>query len=142
MGRAFPACTLRPSFVYRGLLPASWPRDAALVAMAAPPLDDVLATAKHAALLAGEQIIAAWQTTGVVKDTKSNATDLVTETDHRCEDMIIELLQEKYPEHSIIGEETAGSSKYQLTDGPTWTIDPIDGTTNFVHRLAAWLGKR
>ncbi|CAK0881939.1 unnamed protein product [Prorocentrum cordatum] len=84
MGRAFPACTLRPSFVYRGLLPASWPRDAALVAMAAPPLDDVLATAKHAALLAGEQIIAAWQTTGVVKDTKSNATDLVTETDHRC----------------------------------------------------------
>jgi len=99
-------------------------------------LDDVLATAKHAALLAGEQIAAAWQTRGEVKDTKSNATDLVTETDQRCEDMIIKLLREKYPEHHIIGEETAGSSKYELTDGPTWTIDPIDGTTNFVHRLA------
>ncbi|CAK0881940.1 unnamed protein product [Prorocentrum cordatum] len=102
MGRAFPACTLRPSFVYRGLLPASWPRDAALVAMAAPPLDDVLATAKHAALLAGEQIIAAWQTTGVVKDTKSNATDLVTETDHRCN------------KHASLGKQWVSKAKHSV----------------------------
>ena len=53
----------------------------------------------------------------------------------------------KFPTHKIIGEESSSSSAetgpaldgnrcgYTLTDDPTWTVDPIDGTTNFVHRL-------
>jgi len=37
---------------------------------------------------------------------------------------------------SFIGEEsTAAGVKVNLTDNPTWVIDPIDGTNNFVHRL-------
>lgn len=36
----------------------------------------------------------------------------------------------------FIGEESvAAGQKYRLTDDPTWIIDPIDGTTNFVHRF-------
>ena len=45
-------------------------------------------------------------------------------------------LKEKFPSFSLVGEETVSSSeskKVNLTDDPTWVIDPIDGTTNFVH---------
>ncbi|CAE8685132.1 unnamed protein product [Polarella glacialis] len=101
-----------------------------------PPLYEVLSVAQEAALLAGRHIQTAWVQRGEVKATKSNATDLVTETDQRCEELVIELRKSKFPGHQIIGEESAGASKYELTDAPTWTIDPIDGTTNFVHRLA------
>lgn len=54
---------------------------------------------------------------------------------HRCEQIVTEMIQAAYPGHKIIGEEAEGSNKYELTAGPTWTIDPIDGTTNFVHRI-------
>lgn len=67
---------------------------------------------------------------------KSSYADLVTETDQLVEDMLISGLKEHYPEHSFIGEEsTAPGEKCNLTDNPTWIIDPIDGTNNFVHRF-------
>ncbi|KAM7445964.1 Inositol monophosphatase 1 [Porites harrisoni] len=69
-------------------------------------------------------------------DTKSCGTDLVTETDKQVEELIIGSLKKEFPSHSFIGEETvsAGGS-CSLTNNPTWIIDPIDGTTNFVHRF-------
>ncbi|CAF4745988.1 unnamed protein product, partial [Rotaria magnacalcarata] len=43
-------------------------------------------------------------------------------------------LRESFPAHKFIGEEsTALGTKSSFTDDPTWIIDPIDGTTNFVH---------
>ncbi|XP_057680685.1 inositol monophosphatase 1-like [Corythoichthys intestinalis] len=67
---------------------------------------------------------------------KSSQVDLVTETDQRVEKLIISSIKAKFPTHSFIGEESvaAGASSV-LTDDPTWIIDPIDGTTNFVHRF-------
>ncbi|MBN3271847.1 IMPA1 monophosphatase, partial [Polyodon spathula] len=69
---------------------------------------------------------------------KSSPADLVTETDQKVESLIISSIREKFPTHSFIGEESvaAGESSI-LTDNPTWIIDPIDGTTNFVHRIRA-----
>lgn len=65
---------------------------------------------------------------------KSTPTDLVTETDHQVEELIISTLREKYPTHRFIGEESSAAGvKCELTDDPTWIIDPIDGTCNFVH---------
>ena len=64
------------------------------------------------------------------------STDLVTEADRRCEEIVAAVLRADFPSHAIIGEEGAGSGRYHLTEDPTWTIDAIDGTTNFVHRLA------
>ena len=55
----------------------------------------------------------------------------------RCEKIITEIIKAKYPDHAIIGAETVGAGKYEITAGPTWTCDPIDGTTNFVHRIPA-----
>jgi len=68
--------------------------------------------------------------------TKTSAVDLVTETDQKVEELLIKTLSAQFPDHKFIGEEsTAGGQKVELTDAPTWIIDPIDGTTNFVHRL-------
>ena len=65
--------------------------------------------------------------------TKSSAVDLVTETDQKVEKTIIEAIKKKYENHEIIGEEsTAAGKPVILTDRPTWVIDPVDGTTNFV----------
>nr|XP_020473117.1 inositol monophosphatase 1-like [Monopterus albus]XP_020473118.1 inositol monophosphatase 1-like [Monopterus albus] len=67
---------------------------------------------------------------------KSAPDDLVTETDQKVEQLIISSIREKYPTHSFIGEESvAAGAPSVLTDNPTWIIDPIDGTTNFVHRF-------
>jgi myo-inositol-1(or 4)-monophosphatase len=57
-------------------------------------------------------------------------TDLVTKTDRQSEQIIIEEIQNIFPEHGVIAEEsgsTNNDSEYQ------WIIDPLDGTTNFVH---------
>ncbi|XP_072219405.1 inositol monophosphatase 1 [Leuresthes tenuis] len=66
--------------------------------------------------------------------TKSSAVDLVTQTDQKVEQLIIQSVKEKFPTHSFIGEESvAAGEACVLTERPTWIIDPIDGTTNFVH---------
>jgi hypothetical protein len=61
--------------------------------------------------------------------------DLVTETDKACESLIFEYLKTAFPSHQLIGEETSAiDGTPELTDAPTWIVDPLDGTTNFVHR--------
>uniref|UniRef100_A0A8I3WC68 Lithium-sensitive myo-inositol monophosphatase A1 n=1 Tax=Callithrix jacchus TaxID=9483 RepID=A0A8I3WC68_CALJA len=61
---------------------------------------------------------------------KSSLVDLVTATDQKVEKNLTESRKEDF-----IGEESvAAREKSVLTDNPTWIIDPIDGTTNFVHR--------
>lgn len=55
--------------------------------------------------------------------------DFVTEVDRAAEAAIIEVLRDAYPEHAILAEESgsSGDSEY------CWIIDPLDGTTNFIH---------
>ncbi|XP_065132456.1 inositol monophosphatase 1 [Paramisgurnus dabryanus] len=65
---------------------------------------------------------------------KSSSVDLVTKTDQNVEQLIITSVKEKFPTHCFIGEESvAAGEPCVLTDSPTWIIDPVDGTTNFVH---------
>lgn len=65
---------------------------------------------------------------------KSDRIDLVTETDQEVEKMLISNLQAQFPDHKFIGEEsTAAGVPCEFTDAPTWIIDPVDGTMNFVH---------
>jgi myo-inositol-1(or 4)-monophosphatase len=63
--------------------------------------------------------------------TKSSATDFVTEVDRACEELIVKLIGAARPVDGLLGEEGASS---EGTSGLRWVIDPIDGTTNFVHR--------
>jgi len=65
---------------------------------------------------------------------KGDITDLVTETDKAVEKVIFDALKIEFPTHSFIGEESVSEgAPSKLTDEPTWIVDPIDGTTNFVH---------
>lgn len=64
---------------------------------------------------------------------KKNSADLVTDTDRAVEALISSELKARYPHVSFLGEETAAGAR--LTPAPTFIIDPIDGTINFVHRF-------
>ena len=68
-------------------------------------------------------------------ETKSSATDMVTEFDKANETLIVGGILAARPHDAIVGEEgtdTAGIS------GVDWLIDPIDGTTNFMYGLPGW----
>ncbi|XP_052398703.1 inositol monophosphatase 2 [Carassius gibelio] len=94
---------------------------------------DCLDVAVQIALRAGQVVQSAVKQEKQVSS-KSTPTDLVTEADHQVEELIISTLREKYPSHRFIGEESSAAGvKCELTDHPTWIIDPIDGTCNFVH---------
>ena len=63
---------------------------------------------------------------------KTGESNLVTNIDKASEKHIMEFIKGKYPDHSILGEEGTNiknNSEY------LWVIDPLDGTTNFAHRL-------
>ena len=65
-----------------------------------------------------------------LKIEKKGHNDFVTELDKKSEEIIKKIIHQAYPEHNILGEESGyqnGNSEY------TWIIDPIDGTTNFMH---------
>ncbi|EFN67857.1 Inositol monophosphatase [Camponotus floridanus] len=68
-------------------------------------------------------------------ETKAGDWDLVTQYDKKIEAILIDNLARRFPTHKFIGEETVSHSNFlpELTNVPTWLIDPIDGTTNFVH---------
>jgi len=98
--------------------------------------DRELEVARQAAIEAGALIKAAWNEPRQV-DEKSSAADLVTETDKKCEGAIKKILVDAFPTYTFIGEEeTAALGRVpELTDAPSWLVDPVDGTTSFVHRF-------
>lgn len=66
-------------------------------------------------------------------ETKSSPDDLVTEMDRKIEQFFFHKVKESFPDHSFLGEE-GGGEKALTKEGVLWIIDPIDGTTNFVHQ--------
>lgn len=66
--------------------------------------------------------------------------DFVTNYDHKIEKIFIDGLSREFPDHKIIAEETVHTMEKmpKLTDAPTWLIDPIDGTINFMHLFPSY----
>ena len=68
-----------------------------------------------------------------------NGTELVTEADRRCQQIIIDRIRETFPDHGFIAEEGDGGRlfKHPPRGKPAiwWVIDPIDGTNNFAHGI-------
>ncbi len=65
--------------------------------------------------------------------------DLVTEIDEEAQSIIIGLLRESFPEYGFLAEEGAYSAANRTDEeGLRWIIDPIDGTTNFIHGAAPY----
>ena len=102
--------------------------------------EDILLKTKELVLKAGEKVKEAFESREIInssiEDKDSNPTDLVTAVDKNVENFLFSSLKEIYPSFSLVGEETVSASeskKVNLTDNPTWVIDPVDGRTNFVH---------
>ncbi len=68
-----------------------------------------------------------------VKVTEKNPNDFVTEVDQAAEQAIIEILKTAYPDHAILAEESGASVNLHDDNENVWIIDPLDGTTNFIH---------
>ncbi|KAK7748626.1 hypothetical protein SLS53_000647 [Cytospora paraplurivora] len=81
---------------------------------------------------AGRMILGA-NVNKISRDTKLNSVDIVTETDQAVEKHVTTRLQTLYPDYLFVGEETYVAGQTKITDAPTFIVDPIDGTTNFVH---------
>ena len=89
----------------------------------------MLNTAVKAARRAGNIIVRATRNLDIVASREKAANDFVSDVDRDAEHAIITTLREAYPGHAILAEESgaSGASEYR------WIIDPLDGTTNFLH---------
>jgi myo-inositol-1(or 4)-monophosphatase len=88
----------------------------------------LLERTRQAVLAAGERIKADWQAPRAVRH--KGRIDLVTATDLAVEEALKTALGRILPEAAFLAEETAATTELS---GPTWIIDPVDGTTNFAH---------
>tara|TARA_Y100001970_G_scaffold262032_1_gene345750 strand:- start:466 stop:1257 length:792 start_codon:yes stop_codon:yes gene_type:complete len=94
---------------------------------------EYLDTAIYAAKTASDLII---KTSKREIKTFKAQTDLVTDTDLASEEVISTIIRSKYPDHSILAEESGMKSSY--SSEYIWVIDPLDGTTNFVHNYPSY----
>jgi myo-inositol-1(or 4)-monophosphatase len=77
------------------------------------------------------------------------SVDLVTRADREIQAFVVEEIRKAHPSDEVVAEESAGGGGFQPPQQPTWFVDPIDGTTNFVHghhfsciSVARWQGLR
>ena len=90
----------------------------------------MLNIAVRAARRAGSIINRATLDGGALQVRSKRANDFVTRVDHAAEEAVLDVVRKAYPDHAILAEEsgaTQGSAEYE------WVIDPLDGTTNFIH---------
>ena len=114
-----------------------------------------LASKAGGVILEGSKVIRRELGSATAVDSKKNSTDLVTEWDVKVENLVRQEIEKKYPTfglyvflvfsrthvhihwadaiHSIGEESYSKGDRPELTDDPTFCVDPIDGTTNFVH---------
>ncbi len=92
----------------------------------------MLNVAIKAARAAGAIINRAALDVEAVRVSAKQTNDFVTEIDHAAENAIIETLLTAYPGHGILAEES-GSEHGARDSEFQWIIDPLDGTTNFIH---------
>jgi myo-inositol-1(or 4)-monophosphatase len=99
--------------------------------LAAEDLAIFLSTAIDAARAAGDVIRAGAMNRASLNIERKTANDFVSVIDKEAERVIIAMLAAQFPDHAFKAEESgdAGTSRY------TWVIDPLDGTTNFLHGI-------
>src|SRR5947199_5753375 len=92
----------------------------------------MLTTAVKAARRAGSVINRGARDLDLLTVTAKGPKDFVSEVDHAAEAAIVETIHAAYPDHAILAEE--GTAREKNTDAENvWIIDPLDGTTNFLH---------
>jgi len=96
-------------------------------------MEPMLTIALKAARKAGEMIEQSFERLDLINIEEKGRNDFVSDVDRKSEQEIIYHLSKSYPDHKFIGEESgesgAANSEYE------WIIDPLDGTTNFIHGI-------
>jgi myo-inositol-1(or 4)-monophosphatase len=92
----------------------------------------ILNVAVKAARRAGAVISRASLDPGGLEVSAKRANDFVTQVDKAAEAAAIDVIRKAYPDHAILAEESGASAGSAKSD-TTWIIDPLDGTTNFIH---------
>ena len=102
---------------------------APIARLSTTPMHPMLNIAVKAARRAGNIINRATRNLDVLTVRTKSANDFVSEIDQEAERAIVDTLKGAYPDHAILAEESGavGHSDY------VWIIDPLDGTTNFLH---------
>mgnify|MGYP003594052358 CR=1 FL=1 len=94
-------------------------------------MNPILNTAFKAARKAGQMMIRASANLDTLKVDSKAFNDFVSDVDRTAEAMLVDALKEAYPHHKITGEESGSHGKSNAEY--EWIIDPLDGTTNFLH---------
>jgi myo-inositol-1(or 4)-monophosphatase len=94
-----------------------------------------LELAERAARAAGEVLLSYYGRPPEGVESKSSATDLVSDADREAERTIRELLESERPQDGLVAEE---GSRAEAASGRRWVVDPLDGTINFLYGFPAW----
>lgn len=94
--------------------------------------ENILRVAVHAAQIGGEVLLTHLSRVRFYELERKGAADFATKVDHAAEEAIIEHIRRHFPRHQILAEERGamqGDGIYR------WIIDPLDGTTNYIHNV-------
>jgi len=92
-------------------------------------LDQVEAVARSGA----DALMPFWRALKPHEITEKSRNDLVTAADRAAEEAILGEIERRFPDHAVLAEESGWRRRDD--DRPTWIVDPLDGTTNFVHGI-------
>lgn len=96
-------------------------------------LVDALETAREAADAAAAVHREHADSANIEDATEKGRADYVSDTDLAAQEACLAIIQRRHPDHEIIAEEDDEDASRNASKGPTWIVDPLDGTTNFLH---------
>lgn len=96
-------------------------------------MQPMLNIALRAARSAGELIVRSMDRMDSLSVNEKDSKDYVTQVDRAAEKVIVQAILKAYPDHGILGEEGGSIAGQGEGSEYQWIIDPLDGTTNFIH---------
>ena len=97
------------------------------------PGNQLLSVAVEAAKAGGEILMSYFRQGVSIRCKGGESADLVSEADVNAEQAVIRIIHQTFPDHAILGEESA--TETDPNSPALWVIDPLDGTTNFLHNV-------
>lgn len=106
------------------------------MAVDCPTMTDRATVAEESAA-AGADVAMGMFEEDIATEEKTSKTDVVSEADSAAQDEILDVIAEHYPDDVVVGEE-GDTPKEAPEEGDAWIVDPIDGTSNYLHGFTAW----
>jgi len=95
--------------------------------------ENFLAAVETVARAGADALMPFWRTLEPHEISEKSRNDLVTAADRAAETAILSEIEQRFPDHAVLAEESGWTRRND--DLPTWIVDPLDGTTNFVHGI-------